>query len=217
MLKSRIVFFLIFIFLFTLALFQDTIGQIILQSVGNNKSNYQISLLIGRLALLPLFLFLLGSYKKIQIHQFVTSIDVKTVWLFIVIPVVFLKIIPLLGLYSISVFIQHNGLNLILPTSWTDFILLCVNAVLLGPIIEEILFRGVLFDNLSRVIPSILALIASSFLFALFHSDDSQLIFIFITGIILALLYKRSNNLVYPIVLHSSLNFFYVLSKLFSF
>ena len=81
--------------------------------------------------------------------------------------------------------------------------LFCLIIVGLDPIVEEILFRGLLFWQLSRWIQPIGAAAVSSLLFGAFHPDPvgSTCMALIVTG-----LYARTQTLWVPMVAHGLLN-----------
>ena len=89
---------------------------------------------------------------------------------------------------------------------WTvQYLLLTAVA---APISEELLFRGVVFDGLSRTwMPSVLAAIISSFLFSWFHGASVvRLASTFIIGLFLCAYYMRTRCLLGCFVFHSLSN-----------
>lgn len=93
-----------------------------------------------------------------------------------------------------------------------DTIFICISAVILSPILEEILFRHFILAMIPYNLGgkwAAYAIIFSSLLFALSHiqyEHTFSLIFIFIIGIILALARIISQGLLLPILLHCSYN-----------
>ena len=80
-------------------------------------------------------------------------------------------------------------------------------AVIIGPIVEEIMFRGIL---LPRLLPfgEGFAVLTSALLFGLFHGNFSQFFYAFAIGLIFALVTARTGRLRYTVILHVLLNFF---------
>ncbi len=74
---------------------------------------------------------------------------------------------------------------------------------ILAPTIEEILMRGYLLDGLSVSYGSIIALLVSSFLFALLHFNMVQTLSAFICGVILGLLYLKTGSVFCCILAHA--------------
>lgn len=77
---------------------------------------------------------------------------------------------------------------------------------ILAPVIEEILMRGYLLNGLSSSYGSIIALLVSSFLFALLHFNMVQTLSAFICGIVLGLLYLQTGSIFCCILTHTGYN-----------
>jgi membrane protease YdiL (CAAX protease family) len=83
-----------------------------------------------------------------------------------------------------------------------------IAAVVLAPIAEELLFRGLLHRGLRRRLPIVPATALSSVLFAVVHIDVAlsqplALVGLTLVGVVLAVAYERSGSLVVPIVIHA--------------
>ncbi len=94
-----------------------------------------------------------------------------------------------------------------------SFVLLIVMTVLLAPIMEEWLFRGVIFRALSEGgrwggsrASVIFGVALSAALFALAHAEPLQFAGLFVLGIVLATLVWRTKRLIPSIVTHVSFN-----------
>ncbi len=85
-------------------------------------------------------------------------------------------------------------------------ILLGLMAVILAPIVEEVMFRGVLFTALKQYLPSWIALWGSAVLFGLVHANMVSLLPLTLLAVMLAKLYERSGNLWAPIFAHAIFN-----------
>jgi membrane protease YdiL (CAAX protease family) len=75
-------------------------------------------------------------------------------------------------------------------------------AVFVAPFCEEIFFRGFIFMGLRQVMPVGVAIVASSFLFAIAHADLGSFAVLFIIGIVLAFVRWRTHSLWPGIFLH---------------
>lgn len=82
-------------------------------------------------------------------------------------------------------------------------------AVVAAPVIEEILFRGLIFSRLSEKWNPTVGILVSSLLFGVIHFEG--IIGSTIFGITMCLIYYHSKNLWVPIVLHVANNLFAVL------
>ncbi len=98
-------------------------------------------------------------------------------------------------------------------TRGPTFVVLIVMTLILAPIMEEWLFRGVLFRALSEGGAKggsrgavVLAVLTSAALFALAHGEPLQFAGLFFLGLILATLVWRTRRLIPSIVTHVSFN-----------
>lgn len=83
---------------------------------------------------------------------------------------------------------------------------------LLAPLVEEIFFRGFLFQGLRARYGWVSGLLISSAIFATAHLDPAALIPTFILGSLLAYLYHRSNSIWPGVILHMLVNAFGLIS-----
>lgn len=78
--------------------------------------------------------------------------------------------------------------------------------VIIGPIVEEVLFRKILIDRLI-VFGDKAAILISAIMFALFHGNFAQLFYAFGVGLLFGYVYVRTGKLKYSITMHISVNF----------
>ncbi len=78
--------------------------------------------------------------------------------------------------------------------------------IVLAPIAEEILFRGILYTALLQYQGRTLAVIVNSILFGLIHSNLLTLVPLIVMAVFLTLLYERTRNLIAPIAAHALFN-----------
>ena len=88
-----------------------------------------------------------------------------------------------------------------------------IRRVVLGPLVEEILFRGILLQLWARKFGVRAAVVASAVCFALLHMDA---IGSFVFGIVMAALYVSTKSLLVPIVAHGLYNAVVVLMSVTS-
>ncbi len=90
--------------------------------------------------------------------------------------------------------------------SWVQRAALALVTILLAPIAEEILFRGILYQGIKQAGFPRVALWGTSLLFAGVHMNLPTFLPLFALALVLALLYERTNNLLAPITAHSCFN-----------
>ncbi len=133
-----------------------------------------------------------------------------------------------LGLYAASIwllfpaaFINHavvskfgikSSLNPAIPLFFmlendsTQYLLL-FQIVILGPVVEELFFRGFLFGWLRKKMPFVLAALCVSALFSVIHRTHNVVLPLFILSFLLCFLYERTHNMANSILFHSFHNF----------
>ena len=77
---------------------------------------------------------------------------------------------------------------------------------IIGPILEEMLFRYVFLNRLSNFFTMRNAILLSSLVFALLHGDIITMIYAFIMGFIFAYVYVKYDNIKVSIMCHISAN-----------
>lgn len=94
--------------------------------------------------------------------------------------------------------------NPAIPAAGKLFITL--DAVLLAPLVEESLFRGILYPAIKHLGYPRLGLWFSSSLFALLHFNGPTFVPLMVLGLMLTLLYEKFGNLLAPMAAHAFFN-----------
>ena len=90
--------------------------------------------------------------------------------------------------------------------SWGMRVYLGVFAVVLAPVAEEFIFRGMLYPFVKQLGWPRLAWFGVSFAFALIHDDAATFVPLFVLALALTWLYEKTDNLLAPIAAHSLFN-----------
>lgn len=85
-------------------------------------------------------------------------------------------------------------------------ILLILYSILLGPIGEELIFRGVTLSSAKKALPFWAANLLQAFLFGVFHLNVIQGIYAFIIGIVLGYICHKGGSVSFSILLHIAFN-----------
>jgi len=88
-----------------------------------------------------------------------------------------------------------------------------ISLCLLAPFIEEVFFRGILYNTLNQHSGSRLSFITSVLLWVAIH-PVKHFIPSIILGIILQIFYKKSKSVLPSFMIHSGVNFFWVIANL---
>lgn len=127
-------------------------------------------------------------------------------------------LLVLLGLFLSltinSIFIYTGFIKLsIVPSGIDDTVIYIIAMIIriftscvIGPFIEELVFRGFLFNSLSKRMNVILSALLTTIIFAVMHISISTVIFAFITGLVFIYFYIKTNNLLVSFTIHSSCN-----------
>lgn len=87
-----------------------------------------------------------------------------------------------------------------------NVLLTFITSVLMAPVMEELLFRGLLYARLRSVCPAGMAAVISAAAFGLAHGNLVQFVYAFLAGMILAFLYEKYHGLTAPVLAHFSAN-----------
>jgi len=81
-----------------------------------------------------------------------------------------------------------------------------ISTGLVGPIIEELMFRGIIYNDLKQKHSNMFSIMLTTALFALLHFNIVQSTYAVILGFMLIYSYEKSNNIKVPIAMHISAN-----------
>jgi len=82
--------------------------------------------------------------------------------------------------------------------------IICLGIV--SPVIEEMIFRGLVYRRLKKYLNTWVAILLGAFIFAAYHGNMLQMIFAFPMAIMIIWCYERWNSLTIPIVFHAAGN-----------
>lgn len=110
--------------------------------------------------------------------------------------------------FNPSVSVEHQELITSFTQSDSPIFKLTISifAILLAPINEELIFRGILYRYLKKLLPKNLSLILSACFFSLAHFNMLSFLPLFALGILLARAYERSGNIITSITFHACFN-----------
>lgn len=116
--------------------------------------------------------------------------------------------IGLFGLVNYAIEISKNpinGVEILTKLSSTNIIMV-ITVVIFAPLLEEILFRGLIFGKAKEHLSLRTAIIIQAVAFSLVHGNVIQGIYAFFLGIIFALIYEKTETLLIPIIMHMTHN-----------
>ena len=84
--------------------------------------------------------------------------------------------------------------------------IIIISVVIVAPIVEEVIFRGLILSRLKTVMNTTAALIISSALFAIMHGHILWIAYTFLVGIIFGIVALKNKSIVASIMLHLIFN-----------
>ncbi|WP_237982696.1 CPBP family intramembrane glutamic endopeptidase [Bacillus thuringiensis] len=110
---------------------------------------------------------------------------------------------------SANIQATNLGIDTLSEQSFSIYIIAISTHVLIGPLLEELLYRGIILRFLEIKYSFFAGLIISSLLFGLAHNYDFVfIIFTTLMGIIYGLLYKKTNSIIPGIIGHMTYNLY---------
>lgn len=89
----------------------------------------------------------------------------------------------------------------------SGFFLTFIVIVILAPITEELIFRGILFEEINRLFDYKFAIFSTALLFGIYHFNILQGVNTFVMALILAMIYYYRKNILDSILIHMVNNF----------
>ena len=99
-------------------------------------------------------------------------------------------------------------------TSSLDIIIMIIGVVILAPICEELIFRGIVFEKFTTIYSIKTAIILNGILFGIYHMNLLQGINTFFMGMVLAYVYYYRRNITDAILIHMVNNSIAILIEL---
>ena len=92
--------------------------------------------------------------------------------------------------------------------------IMIVATVFLGPVLEELVFRRVIFGSIIQNYNFWIASIISAIVFAAIHLDFTHILLYTICGMVFAFLYNKTKRILTPIIAHMLLNGFVTFAQM---
>ncbi|SUY46974.1 CAAX amino protease family protein [Clostridium putrefaciens] len=129
------------------------------------------------------------------------KIDLSNMWKIVIIAISVSAFSSSIVYLMADKFESYNKVNNSIASAYGSILsMLCI--LILIPIFEEILFRGLIFNELKKTSNIYLAIILQAVIFAIFHGNMLQGIYTFLLGVILSLIYIWTNSLLGNILCH---------------
>ena len=135
----------------------------------------------GIILILTNIIYIIYIIKKyrIKVNKYNLIDNYPKIYLFISIP---------LFLNSLILLINNQKI----PT--INIYIALFGSVIIGPILEELIFRYLIYNNLNKFNKKNTSIILSSIIFALVHNGFINIVYAFIIGTILTIIYSKNKN-----------------------
>lgn len=95
---------------------------------------------------------------------------------------------------------------------WSDvndnpYIWVLLSVVIIGPLVEELMFRGLIFGYLEKIKLGAFPIVVSGLMFGIWHMELVQSIYAIFTGIVLAIVFSYTRNIKITFAIHMVNNF----------
>lgn len=191
--------------------FDDSASRIALHVIGGQSG--LLLLLVGLIYLYPSQFTLKLSPQKLgfwRILQQALLHFLAALILFIPVNLCWRAVLSFLEKQGYGSFMEKQEIVTLLAKAASlppvTLILLVVAVVIIAPIAEEILFRGLFYRFLKSKISPRWAMIVSSACFAAMHDNKLSLLPLMFLGMMLVRAYERTGNLKVPILMHAFFN-----------
>lgn len=109
----------------------------------------------------------------------------------------------------------QEALSIFQEYSWVELMPHIVSACIVAPLVEECLFRGMLYPCIKKFLKPTYAAIFTGFIFGAIHMALPQMLALSFLGAFLCFVYERVKTLWLPIIIHASFNGFNVLVSIY--
>lgn len=149
--------------------------------------------LIVAIIFIPL---LINDYKKYK-----KQINTKINYFYLIILGVILSL-----MYNVFAYYLNFALKTSLFDNNSNVAVTLLSTGILGPIIEELIFRGIIYNELKSKYSNMKSILITTIFFAIIHINIIQILYALIIGFILIFVYEKYNNIKAPIILHMASN-----------
>lgn len=193
--------------------FSGLIGTPLLHFLGISQgSTYPVWLIVKFVLAITLVLVVLRKdLKDLSLRKAKKPLKISIKW------AVFGVLLAFLSQFAAAFVERLFGINLVsnntqqLAHIISSFPLAIMVSSVLGPALEEIVFRRILFGYFHKHFNFFIAACISSFLFAAVHLEPAHILRYFAMGFAFAFLYVKRNSLVAPMFAHVMMNTLVVL------
>lgn len=175
--------------------------------ISSKVIRYEISWLIYYVLAVGVTFFVVSIIKKrtAGYNSFNIAIKDKRILPVVIIGSIFIYcgiVSPITLIIPISASTKESILNF----SSSPGLFMIFQSVIAAPILEELIFSGIILDGLIRKYPATKSILLTSFLFGLVHLNPSQFVVGFIMGVFTGWIYFKTRSISLSIIIHTTYN-----------
>ena len=168
-----------------------------------------------KMTVISILLFMyLNKYEIEKTKKVYTTEKLKSTLILFIIANIVIYLVSISSKYLLHEFNEQNIVQYFKHNKITE--LEVFNIIVVVPIIEEIVFRGLFYKLLRSYFSIVPSMLISSIIFSIVHENILVLIVLFSLGLILCYSYERNKSIIYPIVIHSLFNLLMLLLILYA-
>ena len=95
-----------------------------------------------------------------------------------------------------------------------SFVLQLIAAGIIAPFVEELVFRGLIYNRLKDYTTIHVAMLASSVIFGLYHGNLIQGVYGFVMGLLMCFVYEKYHTMAAPLICHGAANLISIVLQL---
>lgn len=141
--------------------------------------------------------------EKIEKPSYLVGIGFGTVGFGLILTNIIMKAFENTDLMKVAIDLMENAFK---GESAIDGIIILMVIALGAPVVEELLFRGVLFEEINRETSKIMTIFLTAFIFGIYHFNIIQTPNTFFMGLVLAYLYDKTKSIKAPMIVHATNN-----------
>lgn len=189
--------------------------------IGNENSLLLVRLTYPIISIgISLVISIIYYKKKFQLTFSVNKAKISTYWFFIMLLSIILGVAfnlfdhwPFLFSYVIeeAARLGFGTPEYIEAVYSSPFLMLYIGII--GPILEEFFYRGILFNQCELELGVKRACFFSALIWAVSHGWWGSFLYVFPMGIIISYFYHKTRNILIPILIHGTNNFYSVITE----
>lgn len=180
----------------------DAITQGAMEFMNQNMN--MILIISGCITIFLLWIFFLCRKKKLLTETGIKAFPVKYVPIIAILGIGMVAVITfVMGMLPEEMLEAYAEESQVLTGSTLTVVL---SNMIIAPIVEEMIFRGLILSRLKRAVPIVWAVLISSLIFGLAHGQIVWMVYAFVLGLVLSIVAIQTESVAAAIVLHMVFN-----------